>query len=252
MLIQRKPLGLFGACLLLGAQLAFAEPPMIFQHLGSPEGLPQNTVMSTLQDSQGFIWIATEDGLVRYDGYELRRYEHERGNPDSLPGNYIWSIAEDQHGDLWLAIKNTGLARWNRHTDRFTAFRHDPAHPGFSPSSDAVRQLLIDRHGHLWLATTGGGLNEFDPVAGSFKVLPPNGRGRLAVGDHTFRAGSNQLLETKDFSYAHCNFRRTSRLAPFRRLRRRRGGWSRRWHDDQQRGFRQRHLRDSRCWRSRT
>ncbi len=170
MLIQRKPLGLFGACLLLGAQLAFAEPPMIFQHLGSPEGLPQNTVMSTLQDSQGFIWIATEDGLVRYDGYELRRYEHERGNPDSLPGNYIWSIAEDQHGDLWLAIKNTGLARWNRHTDRFTAFRHDPAHPGFSPSSDAVRQLLIDRHGHLWLATTGGGLNEFDPVAGSFKV----------------------------------------------------------------------------------
>jgi signal transduction histidine kinase/ligand-binding sensor domain-containing protein/CheY-like chemotaxis protein/HPt (histidine-containing phosphotransfer) domain-containing protein len=154
--------------LLLASTLARAEPPMIFQHLGSQEGLPQNTVMQTLQDSQGFIWIATEDGLVRYDGYNTRRYARERGNNDSLPANYVWGIAEDRSGDLWLALKDAGLARWNRRTDRFTSFRHDPARRD-SLASDALRALAIDRRGHVWLGTTGSGLDDFDPATGSFR-----------------------------------------------------------------------------------
>jgi signal transduction histidine kinase/ligand-binding sensor domain-containing protein/CheY-like chemotaxis protein/HPt (histidine-containing phosphotransfer) domain-containing protein len=157
------------AAVLLGAPPARAAPPMIFQHLGSSEGLPQNTVNATLQDSQGFIWVGTEDGLVRYDGNETRRYAQERGNPASLPGNFIWSIAEDRAGDLWIAVKNGGLARWNRHSDRFTVFHHDPGHPEASPSSDAIRQLLIDQRGHIWVGTTGSGLDELDPVAGRFQ-----------------------------------------------------------------------------------
>jgi signal transduction histidine kinase/ligand-binding sensor domain-containing protein/CheY-like chemotaxis protein/HPt (histidine-containing phosphotransfer) domain-containing protein len=157
------------AALLLAAPPARAALPMIFQHLGSAEGLPQNTVNATLQDSQGFIWIGTEDGLVRYDGNEVRRYAQERDNPASLPGNFIWSIAEDRAGDLWIAVKNGGLARWNRHTDRFTVFHHDPAHPDASPSSDALRQVLIDQRGHIWVATTGNGVDEYDPVAGTFR-----------------------------------------------------------------------------------
>ena len=169
MLIQRKFCWLVVASLQLGAQLAQAALPMIFQHLGADEGLPQNTVNATLQDSQGFIWIATEDGLVRYDGYESRRYASEQHNPESLPANFVYAMVEDHAGDLWLAIKNGGLARWNRRTDKFTTLRHNPARPGASPSSDAIRQLLIDRRGHIWLATTGGGLDDFDPSTGTFK-----------------------------------------------------------------------------------
>lgn len=158
--------------LLLGpAANAAAPTAMIFQHLGAELGLPQNTVMSTLQDSQGFMWITTEDGLVRFDGYETRLYAHEPDNSASLAGNFIWSSAQDAHGDLWFAIKNGGLARWNRRDDTFTAFRHDPARPDSSPSSDAVRQLLTDRRGNLWIATTGGGLDEFDPKAGTFRTF---------------------------------------------------------------------------------
>ena len=150
-------------------ELKRAAQPMIFQHLGVNEGLPQNTVNATLQDSQGFIWVATEDGLVRYDGYETRHYAVERGKPGSLPGNYVWAMAEDRAGDLWLVIKNGGLVRWSRSTERFTTFRHDPARPDASPASDAIRQLLIDRRGHIWLATTGSGLDDFDPATGKFK-----------------------------------------------------------------------------------
>jgi signal transduction histidine kinase/ligand-binding sensor domain-containing protein/CheY-like chemotaxis protein/HPt (histidine-containing phosphotransfer) domain-containing protein len=166
-LIFKVPL-LLMSILLLASRLAIASPPMIFQHLGSEAGLPQNTVMQTLQDSQGFIWIATEDGLVRYDGYELRRYAHEHGKNASLPGNFVWAMQEDKGGDLWVALKNAGLARWNRRTDRFTSFRHDPAQLN-GLSSDALRALIIDRRGHLWIGTTGSGLDEFDPVTSSFR-----------------------------------------------------------------------------------
>jgi signal transduction histidine kinase/ligand-binding sensor domain-containing protein/CheY-like chemotaxis protein/HPt (histidine-containing phosphotransfer) domain-containing protein len=159
---------LLATLLMLVCGLATAEPPMIFQHLGSGEGLPQNTVMQTLQDTQGFIWIATEDGLARYDGYEIHRYAHDRDQDDSLPGNFAWAIAEDRHGDLWVALKDAGLARWNRRTDRFTTLRHNPANPN-GLSSDALRTLLIDTRGHIWIGTTGSGLDELDPDTMSFR-----------------------------------------------------------------------------------
>ncbi len=168
MLTQPKTYWLVALGLVVGSQLARAAQPMIFQHLGVSDGLPQNTVNATLQDSQGFIWIATEDGLVRYDGYEARRFALASGKPDSLPGNYVWAIAEDQASDLWLAIKNGGLVRWSRRTERFTTFHHDAAHSKTSPASDSIRQLLIDHRGHIWLATTGGGLDDFDPRVGTF------------------------------------------------------------------------------------
>ena len=62
--------------MVFGASVAAAAdaPPLILEHLTTADGLPQATVMTTLQDSQGFVWLGTEDGLVRYDGHELYRY----------------------------------------------------------------------------------------------------------------------------------------------------------------------------------
>src|SRR6476659_8977108 len=58
-------------------------PPLILEHLTTADGLPQATVMSTLQDSQGFVWLGTEDGLVRCDGHELYRYAYTSGDPSA-------------------------------------------------------------------------------------------------------------------------------------------------------------------------
>ena len=130
--------------------------PMYFEHLTMRDGLSQSTVMSILQDSQGYLWLATESGLDRYDGYSIREYRRERGNEHGLASDYIWKIAEDAHGDLWLATVGGGVARWDRRNDRFQQFRHDPADPD-TLASDAVRTLLIDaqrphlgRHGAAW------------------------------------------------------------------------------------------------------
>ena len=139
--------------------------PMYFEHLTMRDGLSQSTVMSILQDSQGFLWLATESGLDRYDGYSIREYRRERGNEHGLVNDYIWKIAEDARGDLWLATYGGGIARWDRRNDRFQRFRHDPGNPD-SLASDAVRTLLIDSNGRVWAANERHGLDVLDPQTG--------------------------------------------------------------------------------------
>jgi signal transduction histidine kinase/ligand-binding sensor domain-containing protein/CheY-like chemotaxis protein/HPt (histidine-containing phosphotransfer) domain-containing protein len=150
---------------LMGMQGAEADsPPLILEHLTTSDGLPQGTVFVTLQDSQGFVWLGTEDGLVRYDGHELARYAYSRSVKAGLPGNYIQAIIEDARHDLWIAIKDAGVARWSRATDTFTVYRHDAANPN-SLASNAVHDLLVDGGGRIWVGTTDAGIDILDPAS---------------------------------------------------------------------------------------
>ncbi len=157
---------------IFGASLAAAgdAPPLILEHLTIAEGLPQATVMATLQDSQGFVWLGTEDGLVRYDGQQLYRYSSVRGEQNALSGNFIWDIAEDANHDLWLAVRDGGLVRWQRSSDTFTVYRHDPLNPA-SLASDGVRTILIDTKGRIWVGTTDAGVDILDPASGRIEHL---------------------------------------------------------------------------------
>ncbi len=185
------------ACATLTAQAATPVPevrPMYFEHLTMRDGLSQSTVMSILQDSHEFLWLATESGLDRYDGYSIREYRRERGSEHGLASDYIWKIAEDAHGDLWLATIGGGVARWDRRNDRFQQFRHDPANP-YSLTSDAIRTLLIDAEGQVWAATERHGLDVLDPQTGRarhFHHIEGNPRSLSAdavFALHTDRAG---------------------------------------------------------------
>ena len=145
-------------------------PPLALEHLTTAEGMPQGTVMASLQDSRGFVWLATEDGLVRYDGHDLIRYAYSRTAAKGLPGNFIFSIVEDERGDLWLPTKDVGLARWNRATDDFTIYRHD-ATTADSLGSDTTRAVLIDKGGRIWVGLRGAGIDILDPSTGRFQHL---------------------------------------------------------------------------------
>src|SRR5215470_6687933 len=76
-----------------------AARPLYFEHLTVREGLSHNTVMSIMQDSQGYLWLATESGLDRYDGYSIREYRRQRGDDSALASDYVWTIAEDASHD---------------------------------------------------------------------------------------------------------------------------------------------------------
>jgi signal transduction histidine kinase/ligand-binding sensor domain-containing protein/CheY-like chemotaxis protein/HPt (histidine-containing phosphotransfer) domain-containing protein len=156
---------------MLAAAAATADaPPLVLDHLTTEDGLPQATVMTTLQDSQGFVWLGTEDGLVRFDGRELYRYARSRTESGSLPGNYVWQVVEDADTNLWIALDGAGVAKWDRRTDRFTSYRHDASDPR-SLASDRVRTVLIDARGSVWIGTYDAGVDVLDLSSGSIEHL---------------------------------------------------------------------------------
>jgi signal transduction histidine kinase/streptogramin lyase len=89
-----------------------------FGHFTMNEGLSQNTVTCMLKDSEGFLWVGTQEGLNRYDGYRFQIFRNERGNNFSLPDNYVLSLFEDTRKNLWIASRNS-ISRYDRHTGRF-------------------------------------------------------------------------------------------------------------------------------------
>jgi diguanylate cyclase (GGDEF)-like protein len=156
------------AWMLFAAVPAAADTkPIRFDHLGPEQGLSQSAVLSIFQDSRGFMWFGTEDGLNRYDGYAFTVYRHDPSDPDSLPIGFVYAIGEDAAGDLWIGTEGGGIARWERRRERFVRFRQDPKQSG-SLASDAVRALLVDRRGAVWVGTRDAGLDRLDPRTGVF------------------------------------------------------------------------------------
>ena len=163
---------------------AAAAPPLYVTNLTTADGLPEGNVHTVLQDSQGFVWFGTEDGLVRYDGQHLARYGYSPGSKHSLPGEFICQAVEGPRHDLWIAIRNGGIARWNRLTNDFTVFKHEPNDPN-SLASDEVRTLAIDAQGRVWIGTSDAGLDVLDPRSGRFQHLRHDAaRPGSLVSDH--------------------------------------------------------------------
>ncbi|NIM17216.1 MAG: hypothetical protein GTO45_34860, partial [Candidatus Aminicenantes bacterium] len=94
-------------------QYTLMKKRLKFEHLTTEHGLSQNTIYCILQDSKGFLWLGTESGLNRYDGYEIKIYEHESDNPGSLSSNTILALCEDRSGTLWVGTNN-GLNKFVR------------------------------------------------------------------------------------------------------------------------------------------
>ena len=149
-------------CVLLSPPaVAAGTPEMVFSRLGSGTGLAQGTVNAIAQDSQGFMWFGTEDGLDRFDGYEIRHFIHSRGNSGSVPSNWIAALARDNSGRLWVGTEGGGLVWRDAAVNEFRA----PAlgqSPTLRDPAAKMRALYVDRSGRLWVATRGAGVLMLD------------------------------------------------------------------------------------------
>ncbi|MES2730521.1 MAG: two-component regulator propeller domain-containing protein [Bacteroidota bacterium] len=167
--------------------LAIAQKHRLkFQHLTTEQGLSQSTVDCILQDSRGFIWVGTRDGLNKYDGYSFTVYKNNPKDPHSLSNNYIKDIIEDKQGNLWIATWDGGLERFDRQTEQFFHYTHDKNKPN-SLSSNLVNNLLQDSQGYLWIATQDGGLDRFDPKTQHFTHFQHNPDNPHTLGDNFVR-----------------------------------------------------------------
>ncbi len=133
-----------------------------FERLGIEGGLSQSAVNAIVQDSRGFMWFGTEDGLNRYDGAGFRIFKHDPDDPDSLSYNHITALCRDRSGTVWVATNGGGLDRYDPNRERFIHFRHNPTDPN-SLSSDFITAVIEDGDGNLWIGTNDGGLDKLDP-----------------------------------------------------------------------------------------
>ena len=150
------------------------------------DGLSNNEVFDIIQDRQGYIWIATEDGLDRYDGYNFKVFRHDPNNPGSLSGNFVRALTEDSNGRLWVATLTDGLDAYDPDTETFKHYRHIPGNPN-TPISDSIWSLKADTNGKLLIGTFDAGLDVLDTKTGAFAHYPA-GSGPQAPSDNKILA----------------------------------------------------------------
>lgn len=115
----------FTVLLFLIGTCAFGQGlPLPFQKLTKADGLPQSSISALVQDDQGYIWIGTQDGLAKYDGYDFKVFRHEKGNGHSLSHNFIWDITKDDEGLLWITTLGNGMTRLHPKKEEFTQYLH--------------------------------------------------------------------------------------------------------------------------------
>ncbi|QIA09268.1 sensor histidine kinase [Draconibacterium halophilum] len=141
-----------------------------FSSLTTNDGLCGDYVLDILQDNNGFIWIATNEGLSRYDGYNFVNFKHSPDDSLSISSNYIQCLAVDEDGALWVGTKN-GLNKYDNKTGTFRTW--SAINKGKSdPSNLYIRKILPDSNAVLWVETVDGVLNKINTKTGKVQYYP--------------------------------------------------------------------------------
>ena len=142
-----------------------------FRTFGPAQGMSHSTVLAMAQDTTGFFWVGTQDGLNRFDGSEFRVYKADRDDPWSLPQNYVLALASDSDGSLWVGTRNSGLSRYDPLLDRFEGVSREGAGSG-EGVSDRISALLLDKDRRLWVTNASGQVLWLDRVANHLIPAP--------------------------------------------------------------------------------
>ncbi|MDM8521688.1 two-component regulator propeller domain-containing protein [Anaerolineales bacterium HSG6] len=151
------------------APLYAQEPVINFERITLEDGLPHGTVFSMVQDQQGFLWLGTQHGLTRYDGYTFKSFLHDPNNSNSVSNDNAGNLYIDSYGIIWVGTWGGGLNRFDPRTEQFTHYLNDPDDPT-SLSNNRVQTMFEDSQGTLWVGTAGGGLNKLDKETGTFTI----------------------------------------------------------------------------------
>lgn len=139
-----------------------------FNHIGTAQGLSQNTVRCLYQDKKGFVWLGTKDGLNKYDGYKVVVYQKNSKNVNSPSSNDVKSIDEDSEGRLWIATWEGGVNLFDPRYERFTHYRKGDASGEQTLASDYVECVFVDSDDNVWIGTAADGLDFYDRKSDRF------------------------------------------------------------------------------------
>jgi ligand-binding sensor domain-containing protein/signal transduction histidine kinase len=155
-----------------------------FETVADPDAIPDNSATTLAQDQKGFLWIGTQNGLLRYDGYRYRKFLHDAEDADSLAGDYVSALWADER--LWIGTNSEGLSMYDPARDRFVNFRHDPAQAG-SLADNIITAVTGDADGGIWVGTEKG-LDYLPPGAKSFVHYRHQSGNQRSLRDNRIRS----------------------------------------------------------------
>ena len=164
-----------------------------FQLASFSKTLTQQTVTQTFQDSRGILWFVTQEGLNRYNGYELENYRYSLTDSSSLSTDRVTGIAEDSNGDLWISTLGGGLNKYDPIRNAFSA-RLSSTNILTSPKSNDIYTVFSDMNGIVWLGYANG-FSTFDPKSNTFQHYMAGDKGipNLGVITHFAQTSNGKI-----------------------------------------------------------
>ncbi|GAB3998075.1 hypothetical protein GCM10028807_44810 [Spirosoma daeguense] len=143
------------------------NPRLRFEHLTINQGLSNPIVHAIIQDRNGFLWFATDNGLNKYNGYSITTYQKIPGDTTSLVSNVIYQLMEDKEGYIWLGMAGQGLCKFDPRTEKFTHYGPNPK----TLSQGTIFTMGEDREGYIWVSNWRDELRRFDKKNGTFSTV---------------------------------------------------------------------------------
>ena len=152
-----------------------SQGKIAFNHLTVDNGLSQSSVTCIFQDKKGFMWFGTQDGLNRYDGYNIKVFKNNPDDTTSLSDNFIFSIYEDKSGTLFIETQNRIIHRYNPGSESFQIVNRDSINLD-GAKVNSVGAMLQESSGIRWTGglSKGTGLERFDTKTGKITIFKHN------------------------------------------------------------------------------
>lgn len=131
-----------------------------FEHFSTGQGLSHSTVYCIMQDSYGFMWFGTQNGLNKFDGYNFTIYKNVPFDSLSLSDNWVQALLEAKDGTIWVGTHSGGVFEFDRNSETFVNHRNDPGNEN-SLINNRIWDLLEDKDGNIWIGTSAG-LDKYD------------------------------------------------------------------------------------------
>jgi len=138
-----------------------------FSHFDAESNLPHPSINAIEQDSQGYIWIATQGGLVRYDGIHAKTYTNNKNDLNSIGNNWIYALLTDSSGRLWVT-SDGGIHLYIPEQDNFLNFKDSTYYPEIAGKSYSA--IAEDHAGNIWFASRYAGLTKYNVKTSQFVV----------------------------------------------------------------------------------